>query len=453
MLAAFLTGCAGLSAHNLFSHYSQAMQPARQAILYQSPQAAYALLPDQPAGPMLGDFEQGRVALQAGDLDLSFTAFNQAAALLSTWRQEAKYQLSEGANTLGSLLTNDNMRSYQPADYEQVMVHYYLMLHYLQARDLQGALVEVRRANLRQDYAKRMRAAELQAAQKEANQQGLSMNVGALLARYPDSQSLSAVQNGAVFYLSALLYQAAGQLDDAYIDLQRALAVAPNNKMLAAQAMVLAKRLHRQDDLRLLEQRYGQAPRWSSTQGQLVVLDEQGLVAAPHPWQLPLAIYDSQGYGAIYQLTLPYYPNAQGPLPQGEVLLNQHRLALSPLVSLSKMAVQQLSEAMPGIVLRQALRIYAKDQLRRVASDEGEEVGNLLANIFNVLTDQADTRSWQTLPDQIGMSVVALDPGMHTLAWQGYSISVEIKPGQRTLVWLSRQGQSLQYWQGQLGEF
>lgn len=57
--------------------------------------------------------------------------------------------------------------------------------------------------------------------------QGLSPNLGSVLAQYPDAgKTLQAVQNGYLLYLSALLYEADNDLNSAYVDYRRALAVA-----------------------------------------------------------------------------------------------------------------------------------------------------------------------------------------------------------------------------------
>jgi hypothetical protein len=59
----------------------------------------------------------------------------------------ATISLSETANTVGALATNDNMTTYEPADYELGLLHLYLGLNYLKKNDLSGALIEMRRAN------------------------------------------------------------------------------------------------------------------------------------------------------------------------------------------------------------------------------------------------------------------------------------------------------------------
>jgi len=41
-----------------------------------------------------------------------------------------------------------------------------------------------------------------------------------------------------------------------------------------------------------------------------------------------------------------------------------------------------------------------------------------LARIFAIATEEADKRSWRTLPDQIQMSRISLNPGEHVLRFE-----------------------------------
>ncbi|MBO0206261.1 hypothetical protein J0678_24840, partial [Vibrio alginolyticus] len=78
------------------------------------------------------------------------------------------------------------------------------------------------------------------------------------------------------------------------------------------------------------------------------------------------------------------------------------------------MAQRDLRERMPTIVIRQALRVVAKDQLRKEAT-KGDDVGSLIFNIFNTLTEQPDTRSWLTLPGAVSATSTVVTAGEQSL--------------------------------------
>ncbi|PSU35127.1 COG3014 family protein [Photobacterium lutimaris] len=451
VLSLGLVACANLSTQSLFSHYSAANSKTHQAMQQGLYQQALDVLPDAPAGEILDGMEKGRVGFVAGQYPQSFGALQLADNAVKEQQRQANIQISEGFNQVGSLLTNDNMITYQPADYELGFLHLYLALNYLQQRDLSGALVEVRRANQVQEAAKRLREAELNKAAKEARRQGLDQNLGAVLARYPDVGSqLGNIQNGYLFFLSGVLYEADGDLNSAYIDYKRALAVAPNNPFVAETVLRLATRMRMDNDLPSLQARYGKYQTPSASTGRVIVFDEQGVVSARDGWRLPIWLTDSRGDGVIYNLALPYYANpsnnAYSPLQ-----LNGKPLVDSTVANVDGMARYRLQEDLPMIVLRQALRVAAKNEVRKTAARKGDDIGNVLTNIFNTLTEQPDTRSWQSLPASVAIAQQDIAAGQYDLAWNGHQIDVDVKAGRTTMVWVSRQGNQLTGWSVLLG--
>ncbi|MDO6707326.1 COG3014 family protein [Photobacterium sp. 1_MG-2023] len=446
-----LSGCANLSGRGLFSHYSASTSESRAALGQGQYQQALDVLPDDIAGPILDGMEKGRLNFLLQDYPESLSSFQQSDLAVRVQEDAAEIQISEGLNQAGSLFTNDNMITYQASDYELGFLHLYLSLNYIQKHDLNAALVEVRRANRVQEAAKKRREAELAAAEERMESEGLSDNIGAVLSRYPGAgKILAAIQNGYLFYLSGMLYEADGSLSDAYIDYKRALAVAPDNDYVAQAVQRLAVRLDMKDDLQLLTRKYGPWQSPPSTTGRLIILDEQGVVQAPEGWRAPLWVYQSNGQNVLYNMALPHYPPRPMVLP-GPMVMNGRPLKATPLANVTQMARQSLNEAMPARVLRQALRVIAKDQFRQAAAQNGDELGNALANIFNTLTEQPDTRSWQSLPAQVALYQEDLMPGSHLIQWQGQSVEAEIKQGRTTFVWVSRQGQTMNGWSVLLG--
>lgn len=451
VLSLGLAACVNLSAQNLFSHYSAVNSESHQAMQQGLYQQALDILPDAPAGEILYGMERGRISFTADQYPLSFAALQEADKAVQEQQRQATIQISEGFNQAGALLTNDNMITYQPADYELGFLHLYLALNYIQQNDLDGALVEVRRANQVQEAAKKQREGELEQAAQEAKRNGLDQNLGAVLARYPTvSGGLGNIQNGYLFYLSGMLYEADGDLNSAYIDYKRALAVAPDNQFVADTVLRLATRLGMSGDLKLLTARYGRYQPPALGSGRVVIFDEQGVVEARDGWRLPLWLADRHGNGVMYNLALPYYRSATAPM-YTPLLLGHRPVVESTLSNVNAMAQYNLHEELPAIAVRQALRVLAKNEMRKTAAREGNDVGNVLANIFNTLTEQPDTRSWQSLPATVALGVQDLPAGQYMLSWNGHQVDVNVQVGRTTLVWVSRQGNQLTGWSVLLG--
>ncbi|NVD06953.1 hypothetical protein FCU94_08505 [Vibrio sp. JPW-9-11-11] len=445
-----LSACANFSAGNLFSHYSAQNSELHLALKNGDYIAAEQALHESVAGDILDNFEKGRVFLLNQDYVSSQQALSASDDAVRAQQDLATLSISESAQSLSALAVNDNLKSYQPADYELGFLHLYLGLNYIYNNDLDGALVEMRRANQVQERARKEREKELQSAQNQMQQQGLTPNLGSVLSNYPDAgQTLQAVQNGYLLYLSALLYEADGDLNSAYVDYRRALAVMPDNAQVIDGTLRVAKRLSMVEDLAKLEKRYGNAQYLARDLSRVIVIDERGVVEALQGWRQALPLYDSGGNGALYSIALPYYPPSQSEAA-AQLKLNGSPLTESQLADVNLMAQRDLSERMPSLVLRQALRVWAKDELRRQAAKE-DDVGNLLFNVWNTLTEQPDTRSWLSLPAEVYSASIETEPGEQTLqvADQKYTFTVE--PGRTALVWIARQGSSSIIWHKQLG--
>ena len=59
--------------------------------------------------------------------------------------------------------------------------------------------------------------------------------------------------------------------------------------------------------------------------------------------------------------------------------------------------------------------LVAKEKVRAELARSAGDVGNIIANIYNLASEQADTRSWLTLPNQIALARDSLTTGQHTL--------------------------------------
>lgn len=450
MLCAVVTACSSFSAGNLFSHYTLQNSSVRQAVSAGDYESASSDLSDYIAGDILDNMEKGRVTFLNQSYLESQSFFEASEVAIRSQQDQATISISESANSIGSLAVNDNLSTYYPADYEVGFLHLYLALNYLVANDLEGALVEIRKANQVQERAKKARESDLLAAEKEIKKGGLSPNLGSVLSQYPDAGSqLQAVQNGYLLFLSALLYETAGELNSAYVDYKRALAVMPTNSEIIQGTIRLATALGMKEDLVKLNEAYqGVQTALPEGKSRVIIIEERGIVSAKQGWKFSLPIY-SHGDWAYYNLSLPYYEKQVSP-SFAKLMINNRSISSSKLVDVNLMAQQDLTERIPTILFRQALRVVAKEQIRREAT-KGDEVGNLLVNVWNVLTEQPDTRSWQTLPAKVHSSSEIVKPGEQTINYGGQQYRINVEQGRTVLLWISRQGSNATVWHKQLG--
>jgi hypothetical protein len=304
---------------------------------------------------------------------------------------------------VASLISSDNVIAYKISGYEQTMLHTYLALNYLFLGELEGALVEVRRANLVQENA-------LRENQQDLNKSRLNFDKKSLDQVYPSMSAMigdikNGFQNAYTFYLSALLYEAALQDNDAYIDYKRALEIDPNNYYLQQDVLRLATQLGMKDDLALFTAKYGSYQVSNiANSGELVMLLENGVISPKQEISIDLPIFNDVNQPQFFSFALPVY---NGPLKSYPAIT----INLAEKIYTS----QQLQEQMPSLVTRQALRLIAKEKLRNTMRQKGGYVGNILAVLYNVASEQADTRSWLTLPDEVQILRLSLPPGKQTI--------------------------------------
>lgn len=454
LLAGLLLGGCASQWKDIFVSYSDQMAPLRNALLLG--QAAEALPEVRESTPgddtyVLDQLEKGRIAWLAGQDGVSKQAFAAADGRLAWEDNQAQYRLSHGLAQAGSLLTNDQTMAYRAPDYERTMLHHYLALGYLQRGDAEGALVEVRRANQVQEQALKRRADEVQKAGEEDEAGGEMRQQMSRAAPELDrliGKVKNGFQNAYTFYFSGVLYEAAGDLNDAWVDYRRGYQIAPDNRSLQDALLRLAVLRGSSDELKEIEQQVGRkAPPLAKGEGQVVVLFEDGLIPARREFFLPLPLSTSGGDFRTFTVAVPYYDNRASDTGPLTVTLGQRVEQTSELVRLEALAAKDLQERLPGMLTRQALRLVAKEQMRRGAAKEGGDVGNILVGIFNTLSERADTRSWLTLPAQASSWQGRMTAGEITLTLGAGSamrqLPLTVHAGRTTLVWVQRLGAGL----------
>ena len=249
---------------------------------------------------LLNQLEQGRIADLANNPDSAQTYFETVYQQMQAKRQAAKIQVSAGLEQSNALFTNDSAITYVPPAYEMSMLHSYKALNYVYNSDLEGALVEIRRANKVQVDALADNKTQINDTIEQAQQ------------HYPSMSNVTrgiknGFQNAFTFYLSALLYQSDKQYDDAYIDYKKALEIQPDNHYLQQDVMRLAKKQGFNQDLEEFERRFSPLKPLRANHGEVVILVEQGLVPKQDEFKLRLPIYTSGGDARFYSLAMPVY--------------------------------------------------------------------------------------------------------------------------------------------------
>jgi hypothetical protein len=443
---AMLVGCTSIGISDLFFGYSQQMQSSRLAQLkgeFVTAETSIVSVNKNHNNYGLSQLEKARLQFLANDWVASQKSFEIAYQQVQAQEQAAKIQISNGLQKVSAVVTNDNAIGYEIPSYEQGMLHSYQALNYLYQGRLEGALVEVRRANLVQENALKTNQAELYKAQEAMADKGVNANE--LNKNYPSMAGLigevkNSFQNAFTFYLSGLLYEAGKQPNDAYIDYKRAIEIYPNNTYLQQDVLRLAKKLGMHEDYARFEQKFG--PYLAVNQensGQIVVIFEQGIVSAKQEASLNLPVFNTRADFKFFTFALPVYRGRLSTLMPLNIRLDDKNYLSQEIVRLQSLASKDLQEKLPGLVTRQAIRLVAKEQIRHNLSKSGGDVGNILASLYNIASEKADTRSWSSLPDNVQiMRINNIEAGHKKLvisfAGKKEVIDIEVTKNKTTLI-------------------
>ena len=400
LITCLIIGCGGYK-----------MQDLQIALEAGEPEKAYTNLqknsPKKPDIPFL--FELGLVAHYANHFPESNTAFDQAEDIA-----EDRYTKSV-SKEVGSLVTSDTLRPYSGTRYERLLSHYYRALNYVYQGQLDGALVECRRATALINYFK------------------------------GEDEDYDFFGAGFLAYLSGVLFEATGEWNDAYISYKQAAEYYRNAaektgvempEDIGRSLVRLARKLGFIDELERYQEQYGEFSARPENTGELILFYESGYVPPKGEDALTFPIlktddvddekfvptlmgragrtYKKVELEYLLRVAIPKI-DSNRPLLSGIEVAAGAAKANGVLVGdVETIAIETFNAQRTGILLRTLVRAVGKYLIYRKANKENEALG-LLVNLAGVVTEQADKRSWQTLPNQIFMVRMPLPAGTHTL--------------------------------------
>jgi len=394
-----LVGCATGSLFNPYPNQAQSFQQAITAGSTTAPINIGQVLAElneerSSADAMLYMMERGRINQLNSNFNESKSDFELVIAGFEEQDLAATVEVSDLAAQSSSLLTNDNAIPYKGAGYERVFTHHHQAFNYLGERDFDGASVEFRKVALEQRVLLEKHEDEVAEAYEEAEQN--SIDVSTLSQEFAGLDTVagkvkSSFQNAYTFYASAAFWESRGELNSALVDYKKAFEINSSNSYIKQDIARVAKKLGEQPDRNDLNE-----PK--DDEGVVVVFFEEGFVPPKSEIKIPVPTLD----GGIISIAFPYYKTELWPVsPSLRAMDDQfNELGISEtVVNVSALAVKDLKEQIPQLLVRQALRAFAKYELQNQAGSKAGVFGQLAANVYNVISESADRRSWLTLPN------------------------------------------------------
>ena len=344
-----------------------------------------------------------------------------------------------------SLFINDRVRPYPGTRYERLLTHYYRILNYLFMNKLDSALVECRRATR-------------------------------LIQYYIDSdKDYDFFAAPFLAHLSGIVFEANGDWNDALISYKQAESYYQQSQKKTGMKMPddvghsiirMARILGFTDDIQRYQQRYGILPTKKQDSGELILFFENGYIPLKYQKTLTFPILksdtDSEAFkkdndkassdfaklllgrqGKSYAKSKIEYllrvalPAIKSDRPKSKgisvhVGTTQEQGVL--VADLEAMAIETLNTQHTTILLRSVTRAFLKYVVYRLTQiekkkkekDEAEkkkeanrklikDLAGLVVQTAAFVTEQADTRQWNTLPNQIFMVRMPLPSGIHNV--------------------------------------
>jgi hypothetical protein len=394
-----LTGCAT---------YTDTIGKTERDLARHQPRAALAEYEKRSSGGadrVLDLMNEGMMLRMAGDFDKSTVALEDAKTLIG------ELQAVSIREQALSVAVNDSTKSFIGEDFEQVMVHTYLALNYLEQRQLDAARVEALQVDL------------LLKEKAERN---------------PNSPY---VEDAFARYLTGIIYEDEGEWSDAMIAYRKAYEAYHKQQdrfgvaipeTLKYDLIRLADREGLNDEAGLYRTTFniGTVP---STQdmlerGEIILTVHAGL--APIKREKAITMLNPKT-GRFLRLALPEYQLRGQPFAYAKVSAESLSATTSRVENIDAIAMRSLQAEMPTITARAFARMALKDTAAAVVGSSGGRghnnnaaAGALLAelalNVAATLSERADTRSWFTLPGEIHLARLSLPPGEYNVRIELY---------------------------------
>ena len=439
LLVVCLQGCAT---------YSQTMAPIRETLVTGDVSAAVSTFNNikAPKDDLMHMLDQGYLDFLSGDWLGSNLSFDAAEK-----RHQDLYTVSISNEAL-ALVTSDTNRPYRSNDQEMAMIPYYRIFNYVQLGRTDDALVEARKAN----------------------------NIHKVDLGQLDKMSEKDVRYKAFLnYYTGLLFASQGEDNDAIVSLRNAFKLyqqghsqygVPIPRWLAADYYAAAQKLDLTDETQALKDQYPNIIKWSqrNQQNNVVLFLETGFVPFRKGVDIFLPIYGKdqkataqtyyENYGGhiyeyqtqpakldqVLRVSFPKLLPFPNTVSTDEAVIGGAPTPGDLALNLGAATDLQFKQDSGDILLRTLIRALAKQGTLKAAQSQSEGLGWLM-NAFNVVTEQADTRSWLLLPERIDIAkaVVPADSNSLTVRFLDQAGNlveekqVPVNPQQGQLQWLS----------------
>lgn len=370
--------------------YSESFRPLEKQIIAQRPDKALKILEKSPPSGndrllyfldkamflrMMGKFEESNQALEAAKKYIK------------------KFSPTSVTEETAAFIVNDSTRAFIGAPFEQVLVHLYSALNYLEMGELDAARVEAQQVDIKLRIL----------AQNDKNP---------ILIADPFSR-----------YLTGIIYEDLGEWSNALIAYRKAYnAYKAHQKYYPVSIPTYLQRdlirLADYEGLRNERDKYikefgikkWQKERELKQKGEVIFIMSNGLA----PIKRQRTVAHAAIKGQLVRISLPFYQKRRNGFYAARVSTGQRSANSTKVKDINNIAEKTLAQYLPTITARAVARAMAKHNVAREVGDRNSLAG-LAMMVTNYATEVADTRSWLTLPGELHLARLPLPPGKYDI--------------------------------------
>ncbi|MBR2864950.1 MAG: hypothetical protein IKC13_01595 [Elusimicrobiaceae bacterium] len=358
---------------------------------------------------------------------------------------EKASMLEDGGRAAVDILANASLHGYSPYIMDGIYTGAYLILGNLALGDKAGARIEVNRAYQKQKEASEVFRSEIkeqsEAAAKETqkldkdNRKKAAKNEEEIIAKhYQDLKKWRAYKdfmNPYVTYLSGLYLlnnsSGAGDYENASMYMKRTAGMVPKNRTVL-------------EDLQLAESYAGNKAGDAKNRRHVWVVFENGMVATLEALSLNIPVFLVSNELSMIAFSVPKPKEGKIAYPSlGVSLGGQKQVKTELLADVDAMFISEFNKRFPVILSKAIAATTFKAIMQyQIQKNDTNGVGSLIMAIYTIMTNQADLRSWQSLPKNVQVARLEVkDSGKLKLFAKGKEIAkINIPKDKNSLVYV-----------------
>jgi hypothetical protein len=312
-------------------------------------------------------------------------------------------------NESGAMFTNDNLLPYEGEDFEKVMLNIIMALNYVYLGKWDDALVEARKVDHK-------------------------------LNLYNDKYEKKNVYKEDAFarYLSGILYESSGELNDAYISYNKAYTAYKDYRLnygtpvpifLGEDLLWLSKALGLYDEYNNYQREFSNIKLKDinelQSNGELIFICLSGRAPFKEDFFVDAPVPDVSGNLYYLRIAFPRFVAQPSHVEYARIYIRNQNLEektylMEDITAIAKKNLDDRIGRIQAKAIGRAVLKFTTAQIAKEATAQkyGKDLGILVGSLFNiasVATEEADKRSWRTLPDKIQMSRIVLPPGNYDI--------------------------------------